>query len=453
MQLGNTYLIQDIIKQYKDKLFLIAYSGGMDSTVLLYQLLQIKQTNPQINIRAIHINHNLHCHSKKWQKHCLKICQRYNIPLIIEEIDADITKNIEETLRIKRYNLIHKNLFEKEILLTGHHLNDQCETFFLSLKRGSGPTGLSAMSVEKIFGKTKIVRPFLTKTKKELKTWAKSNKLKWIEDFTNFNTNYDRNFIRHKIFPILEKKWPFFLKNCFRTTQICNEETKLKNILLKEKMKKFLQYNECLNVENFIHLKEELCKALIRYWISLKNIKAPSYKTIQIIYNEIIYHQKNTNIKVIIGKNEIRRYKNSLYFIKITKKIKNMIIFWHNTHHKLSLPNNLGYIVKNNEKGTKIPIPKNNALINIRFQYEGKIFIVGKKKQKNIKNIWQEYNIPPWLRNQIPLLFYNDQLISALGVFIVDYPITNAEKNHQDMWNVAWIHNIPSNHYNHFVWN
>jgi len=446
-------LIQDIIKKYKYKLFLIAYSGGIDSTVLLYQLVKIKKNNPKISIRAIHINHNMHINSNKWQIHCINTCKKYNIPLIIEKIDINITNNIEEQLRIKRYNLIYKNLLNREILLTGHHLNDQCETFFLSLKRGSGPTGLSAMSSETIFGKSKIVRPFLTKTREEIKTLANSNQLKWIEDFTNLNINYERNFIRHKILPVLEKKWPFFLRNCFRTTKICNEETILKNILLKEKIQKFLNFNECLNIGNFKNLKEELCKALIRYWISLKNIKTPSYNTIQRIYNEIIYNRKNASLKIIIQKNEIRCYKKFLYFVKIKKNIKNMIIFWHDTCHKLTLPNHLGYIIRNNKEGINLPKPKNGELINIRFQHEGKILILGRQKQRNIKKIWQEHNIPPWLRNQIPLIFYNNQLISALGVFVVNQTMKYQEKNNQNQWCISWINNVQSNDYSNFVFN
>lgn len=444
-------MIENIIKKNQYKLFLIAYSGGMDSTVLLDYLCKIKKNHPQISIRAIHINHNIQIDSKKWQTHCVSVCKEYNIPLIIEKIDINITKNIEEQLRIERYNLIYKNLLHKEIILTGHHLNDQCETFFLSLKRGSGPTGLSAMSSETIFGQTKIVRPFLTKTKEEIKNWANLNKLKWIEDFTNFNTHYERNFIRHKILPVLEKKWPFFLKNCFRTTHICNEETILKNILLKEKIQQYLNFNECLNISSFKHLKEVLCKALIRYWICLKNVKKPSYNNIQRIYNEIIYSRKDSNLKVIVQKNEIRCYKKFLYFVTIRKDIKNLIIFWHNTENTLQLPNNLGYIKKNNQKGINLPKPKNSELINIRFQYAGKILIMGRQKRRNIKKIWQEHNIPPWLRNQIPLLFYNDQLISALGVFVINRTINYQDNTKPNQWYLSWINDIPINNGNHLL--
>ncbi|CAL4319370.1 tRNA(Ile)-lysidine synthase [Buchnera aphidicola (Protaphis terricola)] len=443
-------MIKNIIKKLKNKLFLIAYSGGMDSTVLLYQLLKLKKTNPDINIRAIHINHNINNYSKKYQKHCIKICEKNQIPLIIEKIYLTITKNIESELRIQRYNLIYKNLLNHEILLTGHHLNDQCETFFLSLKRGSGPTGLSGMSYETNFGKSKIIRPFLHIKKKKLEIWANKNNLIWIQDYTNYNINYDRNFIRHKIFPILEKKWPFFLKNCFRTMTICNEENQLKKILLDEKIKKFLHFNECLNIKNFKNLQEELCKSLIRYWISLKNIKALPYKTIQKIYDEILCQPKKNNIRIILKKNEIRKYKNSLYFIKKQPNIKNKIIFWHDTNNKLTLPNNLGYIIKNSKKeGFNIPIAKKTECINIRFQYKGKILILGKNKRQEIKKIWQEYNIPPWLRNQIPLLFYNNQLISALGVFIIN----QNKKEQKNKWNISWINYIKTDYKNKFLFN
>jgi tRNA(Ile)-lysidine synthase len=443
-------LIEKIINQYQKKLFLIAYSGGIDSTVLLYKMLKIKEKNPQIKIRAIHINHNLHPSSKKWEEHCIKICHKYKIPIITKEIKILLKKNIEETLRIKRYNTIYNYLLNDEILLTGHHLNDQCETLFLSLKRGSGPTGLSGMSIENFLGKKRIVRPFLTKTKKELQKWACENNLESIEDFSNFNIDYDRNFIRHKLIPILEQRWPFFLKNCFRTTVICREETKLKNIFLKEKIQNLINFDESLNIQNFKNINKEVCKALIRYWISLKNIKMPSYKTIECIYNEIICSKKDSNPKIIIDKNEIRRYKTSLYFIKIQKDISNIFLFWHNTDKKLLLPEDLGYLIKN-DKGFILPSPKKNELINIRFQLEGKILILGREKRRKIKKIWQEHNIPPWLRNKIPLLFYNNRFISAIGLFVIKEKIINKEKEIQKNWKISWINNVHFNRKNFFL--
>lgn len=434
-------LVKKTIIALKNKSFVISYSGGLDSTVLLHQLIEIRKKIPQIKIRAIHINHNINISSKKWVKHCEKTCQNYQVPLIVKNININRKihqKNIEEKLRIKRYTIIYQNLKTQETLLTGHHMNDQCETFFLSLKRGSGPTGLSSMSFKTLLGNKEIVRPFLEKTKKELKLWAKNNNLNWIEDFSNYDIYYDRNYIRYKVIPVLEEKWPFFLKNCLRTIKICREETNLLNDFLFEKMHNLIQFDYSLNINNFKNIKKEMCTAIIRRWIALQTKKNPSYKNIESIYYQTVYSKKDANPKIILQKNEIRRYKKSLYFIKRTPFLKNTILFWHDTNMKLNLPDNLGYLIKN-EYGSILPSPKNDELINIRFQQEGTVLILGRNKKRKIKKIWQEKNIPPWLRNQIPLLFYNDIFISALGVFSI-----NMKNQNIKYWRVSWIHLLRS---------
>ncbi|WP_422667568.1 tRNA lysidine(34) synthetase TilS [Buchnera aphidicola] len=434
-------MIKNIIKKYKNKLFLIAYSGGLDSTVLLHQLFLIQKNNiPDMKIRAIHINHNLSPFSNHWLKHCQNKCKKYKIPLIIENIQINTTKNnLEERLRIKRYQIFYKNLLNDEILLTGHHLNDQCETLFLSLKRASGPTGLASMSIESMFGKKKIIRPLLEKNRNELKNWALYHKLKWIEDESNIDIFYDRNFIRHKIIPILEKRWPYFLKNCAHTANICRQETTVLNQFLKEDIQQYLTLDQSLKIKSFKHINPIKCHLIIRYWISLYIIKIPSYKIISSIYQQMIHGRIDSNPKIIINNNEIRRYKNIIYLIKTSISVKKIILFWHNTKKYLILPNKLGYL-KQNYQGLSVPAPKKNELINIRFQYEGKILIIGRNKRRKLKKIWQEKNIPPWIRNQIPLLFYNNRFISALGVFVIQ---TN--KQEEKIWKISWQNDILLN--------
>lgn len=432
-------MIKKIIAQLKNKSFLIAYSGGLDSTVLLHQIIEIKKTTPDIKIRAIHINHNLTLLSKQWMKTCKKHCKIYQIPLTIKDININQNdNNTEEKLRIERYNMIYNHLLSEEVLLTGHHMNDQCETFFLSLKRGSGPTGLSSMSFETTFGNNKIIRPFLNKTKKELKLWANHKNLNWIEDFSNFNTNHDRNYIRHKIIPILEKRWPFFLKNCFRTIKICKKETILLNELLLEKIQHFINFDNSLSIKKFDKIKQETCTAFIRRWIGLHRTKMPSYKIMTCIYQQMILSRLDANPKIVLEGNEIRRYKESLYFIKTQPILNNTLLFWHKKDIALILPNNLGNLTQNSN-GVDLPAPKKNQLVNIRFQYEGKILILGRNKKRKIKKIWQEKNIPPWLRNQIPLLFYDNIFISALGIFVV-----NIKDKNKKTWKISWNNNIKS---------
>ena len=212
----------------KKKHFLLSYSGGLDSTVLLHLLLKLKK---KINIyfRAIHINHKLHIDSDAWSNHCKKECQKYDIPLIIENINLDKKNNLESKARSMRYQAIYKNVLPKEIILTAHNLNDQCETFLLAVKRGSGPKGLSSMATYKNTGDIIHIRPLLNIDRDEIKKWAVENKLKWIEDHSNLDTYYDRNFLRQKIIPILKERWPYFIKNCTRSAKLCCEQEKILN--------------------------------------------------------------------------------------------------------------------------------------------------------------------------------------------------------------------------------
>ncbi|QNS01850.1 MAG: tRNA lysidine(34) synthetase TilS [Buchnera aphidicola (Pentalonia nigronervosa)] len=442
---------QEIIIKYKNQSFLIAYSGGLDSTVLLYNMIQIKKNIPHIKIRAIHINHNFNKLSKKWIIHCKKTCIKHHVPLILAEINIDKkikkhTNNIEEKLRIQRYNIIYKHLLPNEILLTGHHMNDQCETLILSLKRGSGPTGLSGMSDETKFGyNKKIIRPFLNITKKELKNWAYRNHLKWVEDTNNLNTDHDRNFIRHEIIPILEKRWPFFIKTCFRTSKICQQENIVKKILLHEKIQYFTEMHNSLRIHQFQNMNKNMCTELIRYWLFLNNIKTISYQNIQVIYNQMICSRIDANPKIKLKQHEIRRYKKSIYLIKNRKNLKNTILFWHNQNIQLTLPNNLGCLTKNNY-GMILPKPQKNEIINIRFQLEGKILIFGKSNRQKVKKVWQENHIPPWERNQVPLLFYDNCFISALGIFVIQ---TN--KKYKSIWHISWSDNLNSTYTKKFV--
>ncbi|WP_169780398.1 tRNA lysidine(34) synthetase TilS, partial [Enterobacteriaceae endosymbiont of Donacia piscatrix] len=150
--------IQSILFNFKN--ILLAYSGGIDSTVLLYNLVKLRKKYPLI-IRAIHINHNLNKKSNDWVKFCFSQCKKLNVLFIHKNIYINKKSNIEEYARKKRHQIFKKIIKNNEILVTAHNLDEQCETFFLSLKRGSGPKGLSGMSTIKIVNNFKILRPFL----------------------------------------------------------------------------------------------------------------------------------------------------------------------------------------------------------------------------------------------------------------------------------------------------
>ncbi|VFP81375.1 tRNA lysidine(34) synthetase TilS [Buchnera aphidicola] len=432
------------LKYPKQKKFLLALSGGVDSTVLLHQLLIYKKEN-NIKIRAIHINHNLYSHSIAAQKYCEYICKKHNIEIIIENIYIP-KKNkygIEGYARLKRLKIFKKYLLPKEILLQAHNLNDQCENLFLKLKRKSGIDGLSGIKFSSKYNTIKIVRPLISIQKKKIISWAKKKKIKWVEDESNKLIQYDRNFLRNKILLKIYKRWPEFLKNCIKSIKILEKDQKALNFFIKIFLKKNMFLDGSLSLINFSNLKLEAKYSVLKQWLKNKCGSVPTYKILNRVYQEIILNKNYHNKKIIFNNGEIRKFKEKIYYITPNSNIKNIIIYWNNIYKPLKLPENLGFLVSKKiffqkKKSYKITFPSQNTLINIRFYIKKEYIFNNIKKKNNIKKIFQKNNIPPWLRNTIPLLFYNEQLISGIGIFNTNY----IKKIDNEYIKILWINLI-----------
>ncbi|WP_367670520.1 tRNA lysidine(34) synthetase TilS [Sodalis-like secondary symbiont of Drepanosiphum platanoidis] len=459
------------IKNYKN--LLVAFSGGIDSMVLIdiLSLLRDKKikNNLSFKFRAIHINHFLNKNSKKWAIYCKNECKKRNILYNIYEINlSKIKNNIEEKARNYRYKIFKKNIKSHEILLTAHHQDDQAETLLLSLKRGSGPLGLSSMNLNSKFYKNRIIRPLLNCSKIQIKNYAKYRKLNWIYDKSNDNEKFDRNFLRINIIPLFTKRWPKFNYLVSRTARLCYEQEKLLNDLLKKELNKLIKYDGSLYFKPLINMKKNKIFFLLRRWIHKNKIKMPSEKQINIILNEIILSKKKSMPIFHLSNKIISKYKNKLYILEKQECIKldNTIILWKKKNNKLSLPENLGIIYKFFEKNIYyseyfflkknknkeffmifpikifIRLPNLNENIFIKFRNKKKSFhTIIKNKKYSLKKIFNKMSVPPWWRNRIPLLFYNNNLISALGLFVSDfaYPIINNK-----ILKIIWKNNIKN---------
>ncbi|QCI27091.1 tRNA lysidine(34) synthetase TilS [Buchnera aphidicola] len=430
-------MISNFIKKIKkNQKILVAYSGGLDSTVLLYQLIPFIIKKPFLQIRAIHINHQINPESEKWMKHCKKICKKFLITLIIKKINIKKKNNFQENARKLRYQIIKKNMIKNEILVTGHHLNDQCETLFLSLKRSKGVYGLSGIPYINSVNKNKIIiRPLLKIYKTKIKNWAIKNNIHWINDNSNLNNKYDRNFIRNKIINKIQKKWPYFIQNCTRSMKFCYQQEISINYFLEKIIFKNTLFNDSIKIKIFYKYPQEIQKLLIRKWLFINTNQKISYKENKNIYNKMIVLKNNINQKINIKNITIQKYKKKIFYIPKYKNIKNKIIFWYNYQKPLKLPEKMGFLIQD-QYGTLLPKPKKLDLINIRFQLDKKVYLNNKNIKK--KNIFQENKILPWNRNRIPFLFYNNKLISILGMQNID----NIKSHTIKTWRISWINLI-----------
>ncbi|EHM51332.1 tRNA lysidine(34) synthetase TilS [Yokenella regensburgei] len=397
--------------------FLVAFSGGLDSTVLLHQLMCWRQQNPAIQLRAIHIHHGLSANADDWVIHCQQLCQQWDIPLEVVRVTlVDEGKGIEAHAREARYAAFRTSLREGEALVTAQHQNDQCETFLLALKRGSGPAGLSAMPTVADFAGSELLRPLLNCSRDELLTWAQQHNLSWIEDESNQDDAYDRNFLRLRVVPVLTRRWPHFAQAVARSAALCGEQEQLLDELLAAELSALVTDEGTLLLAPLESMSAVKRAALLRRWLSMHTRQMPSREMLGRIWQEVAQAREDAAPCLRLGDFEIRRYQQQLWWLPLQQRYAEAIFPWGDISEPLILPSAMGALAL--EPGGTLRAPAHDEVVTIRFKASGVLHIVGRQGGRKLKKIWQELGVAPWRRDTTPLLFYGETLIAAAGVFV-----------------------------------
>jgi len=419
--MGNLQKQQDMmsnVKHYlhKNQEILLAFSGGLDSTVLLHLLTKLR-SNGFLRLRALHVHHGLSKQADDWAEHCKQVCQKWHIPLTVAHVNIDKKNNIEAKARQARYDAIKTHLTPNEVVMTAQHLDDQSETFLLALKRGSGPTGLSSMPAISSFANSKLIRPLLAVSREEITHYARTHHLFWIEDESNQDRRYDRNFLRLTALPLLNQRWPRFNHMVARSAALCGEETQLIMELLTDELNPCMDSAANLLITPLLTMSDLKRNALLRTWLKIHGMIMPSRQQLHLLWQTVANARKDANPQFAFHPYTIRRFQQRLYVLKKQPSLSHMMLFW-DMKSPLLLPNSLGILYCDNTAKGPLRKPEAHESPTICFQTTGKFSIVGRQGSRSIKKLWQEFSIPPWMRNQIPLLYYNDTLISAIGIFI-----------------------------------
>lgn len=186
----------------------IGFSGGLDSTVLLHLLAELAKRENLPPLNAIHVHHGLQALADAWPLHCQQVCEALSIPLQVISVHVAPGASLEQAARDARYAAFSQRLGEGEVLLTGQHQDDQAETLLFRLLRGAGVRGLAAMPASRTLGAGRLVRPLLSVSRAKLEAYAVDNGLHWVQDPSNDDSGYSRNYLRHQVFPALASRWP-----------------------------------------------------------------------------------------------------------------------------------------------------------------------------------------------------------------------------------------------------
>jgi len=413
-----TLLIEQTIASFTDRVIWVAYSGGVDSHVLLHLLASSKDL-PIHCLKAIHIDHSLHDDSAQWAMHCAKVASTLGVDFqsIKVEVLNSHAMGVEAAARRVRYQAIAGKLSTQDIVLTAQHQEDQAETLLLQLLRGAGPKGLSAMASLSSLGEGQMMRPFLNATQVEIMAYATEHKLDWIDDPSNSNNQFNRNYIRHEVWPLIIKRWPSASRLLSRSAQHCYEADTLLADLAKLDLAVVLGKGSenSLTIDGLLSLSIERCKNLLRYFIVSHQFSLPSATMLQRIIDEVCLSAEDSMPMIQWSGIQIRRYRGEIFFLKPQKPVDTSHAFLCKTPERLKLFEDcfLTWLVVENI-GISQAMFDDGLQVGFREGGE-KIKLYGHQHHKSLKTLWQEWAIPPWERDRIPLLFYGNELIAVVG--------------------------------------
>ena len=286
----------------KNQNFYIALSGGVDSVVLFNELAKLKK-EVGFHLTAIHVNHNVQKDSHLWKDFCAEICKENQIKFVSRTLRKknNNISNLEKKLREERYKIFQNILDKNSILFMGHHLDDAIETFFLRALRGSGIDGLSSIPEQRSLGDGKLIRPFLNVSKSDLLLRAKKEKLKFIDDPSNKDNSFDRNYLRNIVLPRIEKRWPSYRKNLNQLTSNLKESSILINMQAERDFNEIKLKKDLISLEKLLRLSKARQKNVFIFWINLNKLNSPNAKVINLFFEKFIKDEKTPKAKYIWG--------------------------------------------------------------------------------------------------------------------------------------------------------
>jgi len=396
----------------------VAFSGGLDSTVLLHATIK---AHGKKNVHAFHVHHGIQKEADQWQAHCKAVAKKLGCHFDTRNVKLNKQSNIESQARNLRYEALTQMCEAHKIqdLLLAHHLDDQAETVLIQLMRGAGLPGLSAMPQVKSNELIHLWRPFLNMRRKDLEIYAKEHQLTWIEDPSNQDESYRRNAVRKSILPSLEKFQKGAIENLARSAKHLGEAQGLLNQLADIDLG-LIESKEGLSKTNLIRLyKTSQARATnaLRRWLSKNSLAYPSEERLTAWWSELTQARLDAKLQWDHDQCVIRLWRGHLSITQDSnaqaKEKEKVTTDGEWTFKKLPANSKKPGIAKD-----RFEKAKQKGLINTMAREGGEKFKVDlKRPRKSLKNLYQEAAIPPWQRD-VPLLYIGEELVAVAGIGI-----------------------------------
>ncbi len=388
----------------------LAYSGGLDSSVLLHLLSQ-----SSLPFKAIHVNHQLSPDAMRWQQHCELSAQELGVPLVCESVRvANRGRGVEDEARERRYEVFAKHLKQNDVIVFAHHQDDFAETFLFRLARGAGVNGLIGIKRRRSIADARLLRPLMQFSKQQLQEYAEQNKIKWVEDESNNNNAFDRNFLRSQVIPIFKERWPNFSAQVAKAAVWLTESQTLLDEYADEDLinvdVRAERLGESLCLDDFSRLSFVRQKLMVRRWCVRNAYQPPEARLLDRLI-DLVSAREDAKPVLSWGRCELRRFRGRMFLLPQLPPTESFDIPWMSSS-PLTLPD--GSVLMGIEGSEEAPC-------RVRSRHPGdRCKPVGRHLSQTLKRLMQEYALEPWLRDRAPVLCVEDRIIAVADLFSCD---------------------------------
>ncbi|MGE8225620.1 MAG: tRNA lysidine(34) synthetase TilS [Stenotrophomonas sp.] len=386
---------------------MVGFSGGLDSTVLLHLLANAPGRRPG-SLRALHVHHGLQAVADDWQQHCSRLCATWNIPLqlVHVEVPRDTGQGLEAAARDARHGAFKAHLHEGEWLALAHHQDDQAETFLLRALRGAGVDGLGAMQAQRSFGSGTLWRPLLQVPRAALESYASQHGLQWIEDPSNDSADFDRNFLRLQVLPLLRQRWPHASAAMARSAGLAAQAAELLHQNDAALLQHCLEPDGALQLAALNLLAPAQQSRVLRLWVNQRGLPALPGNGVLAIQQQLLAAGHDQQAEFRWQQARIVRWREQLHALPLPKLWPEGWKHEWDGSEPAKLPDG-GKLVLHGASAFEQPV-------QLRLRQGGeRIQLPGRSHRHQLKHCLQQADVPPWLRTQLPLLCDGDTVLAA----------------------------------------
>ncbi|ETX10728.1 tRNA(Ile)-lysidine synthetase [Marinomonas ushuaiensis DSM 15871] len=390
----------------------VGFSGGVDSHVLLHAIVSQLTAQQRRKLAVIHIHHGLSDHADSWLSHCEQVCQKLDVRFVAKRVQLEAQASVEDAARNARYQAFEQIMTSKEVLLLAHHGDDQAETVLFRLLRGTGGKGLSGMPRMRAIGVegAYLVRPLLDISKVSIESYARQEKLKWIQDDSNADERFTRNFLRQRVVPILKERFPKMEQNIASGAKRIETDYLMLSRFAERQLAKWC--NEYGGLDLSFLSEESLEERLfwLRHFLQNKSISLPQLQLENV--EQMLSGREDRHPEFKLKNGRIMRHQNFIYFLPLDQEVT-------------LAPLNKDEILK--RSFDEVLVSGCNGCV-LGERPEGAVLSFENGNSRKLKKWLNDLQVPSWWRNHLPYIFIDTELVAIGSLWRhPDYPHVKVE--------------------------